>query len=252
MRIRTAVVAVCSALAALVIGIPPAQAQTGDLRIYNVTFNGGNKYITVSATGAVTVTATLAASDDAGIGKVFIGMTREGPNGELYDALHKYATCKAWNATTSTCRWSVPLDPKEFMRNRSAGIWEVTIQVQTDNDLLSHDPYQTVLVRRKSVLSINATPEPVTKNAPITVTGTIKRADWTKNTYVANSGVSVKLQFKKSGTSTWTTVKTVKSSSTGALRTTVPATADGTWRWHYSGSLTTAPWGSNGDFVDVR
>jgi hypothetical protein len=62
----------------------------------------------------------------------------------------------------------------------------------------------------------------------------------------------VKLQFRKAGTSTYTTVKTVTSSSTGALKTTVTAATDGYWRWNFAGTSTTPAAKATGDFVDVR
>lgn len=49
-----------------------------------------------------------------------------------------------------------------------------------------------------------------------------------------------------------TTVKKVMSSSTGTLRTTVKATAPGTWRWTYYGNSTAGPKSSTGDYVTVR
>ena len=43
--------------------------------------------------------------------------------------------------------------------------------------------------------------------------GALTRADWNTNTYVPHAGRSVALQFKRSGTSTYSTVKTVTTAS---------------------------------------
>ncbi|MEU6009561.1 hypothetical protein [Streptomyces sp. NPDC047453] len=62
----------------------------------------------------------------------------------------------------------------------------------------------------------------------------------------------MKLQFRKKGTSTYTTVKTVTTSSSGNLKTTVKASTDGYWRYTFAGTSTTASATAGGDYVDVR
>lgn len=62
----------------------------------------------------------------------------------------------------------------------------------------------------------------------------------------------MKLQFRKKGSTAYTTVKTVTTSSTGALRTTVKATADGYFRYTFAGTPTTPAVSAAGDFIDVR
>jgi hypothetical protein len=49
-----------------------------------------------------------------------------------------------------------------------------------------------------------------------------------KHTYTGYGSQYVKLQFRKAGSTAYTTVKTVKASTTGALNTTVTASVDGT------------------------
>ncbi|GGY74713.1 hypothetical protein [Streptomyces nitrosporeus] len=110
----------------------------------------------------------------------------------------------------------------------------------------------TAQVKRWAKATVNAGPEPVKKGGTLTVTGGLKRADWVKHSYTGVAAASVKLQFRKKGTSSYTTVKTVKSSSTGALKTTVKASADGYWRWNFGGWSTTGTAVTAGDHVDVR
>ncbi|WP_326647438.1 MULTISPECIES: hypothetical protein [unclassified Streptomyces] len=43
----------------------------------------------------------------------------------------------------------------------------------------------------------------------------------------------------------------MKASTTGALKTTVTASVDGTWRWAFGGTSTTGTAVSGGDYVDV-
>ncbi|MFD9068723.1 calcium-binding protein, partial [Streptomyces lasiicapitis] len=62
----------------------------------------------------------------------------------------------------------------------------------------------------------------------------------------------VQLQFKKKGASSYSTVKTVKSDRKGNLKTTVKASADGTFRYVFAGTSTTPAVTSAGDAIDVR
>ncbi|RLV68540.1 hypothetical protein STAN_4064 [Streptomyces sp. CBMAI 2042] len=50
----------------------------------------------------------------------------------------------------------------------------------------------------------------------------------------------------------FTTVKTVKTSSTGTLKTTVKASADGTWRYSFAGTPSTPAVSATGDYLDVK
>jgi hypothetical protein len=110
-----------------------------------------------------------------------------------------------------------------------------------------------VPVLRDAALTVNASPEPVAKNKTLTVTGKLSRADWeTLGGFHGYVGQKVRLQFRKKGATTYTTVKTVTTNSTGNLKTTVKATTDGYWRYSFAGSTTTATATAGGDYVDVR
>lgn len=129
------------------------------------------------------------------------------------------------------------------------------VVVEVDNDLDTSSRVFTdafVVKRRTSFTAINAGPEPVRKGKTLTVTGTLKVADWDANRYVALRGSTVDVQFKKKGSSSYKTVRTVKTSSTGGVRATFRATYDGTFRLSYGGSAARGPATSGGDSVDVR
>jgi hypothetical protein len=100
--------------------------------------------------------------------------------------------------------------------------------------------------------AFNASPEPVVKGKPIKIVGTLRVASWSLMKYVPQKGSTVSVQFKKAGTSTWSTVKKVVTSSTGTVSTSVTAASDGTWRLSYPGSGTRGPSTSSTDYVDVR
>ncbi len=63
---------------------------------------------------------------------------------------------------------------------------------------------------------------------------------------------SVKLQFRKKSSSTYTTLKTVKTDSKGNLKTTTTATADGYYRFSFAGNSSTQAVSAAGDLVDVQ
>ncbi|MEU6802335.1 hypothetical protein ABZ931_15140, partial [Streptomyces neyagawaensis] len=70
--------------------------------------------------------------------------------------------------------------------------------------------------------------------------------------YTGYRDQTVTLQFKAAGTTSYTDVKTVTSGTGGALSTTVKATQDGSYRYTFAGTSTTAAKTSAGDAVDVK
>ncbi|MGW3975906.1 hypothetical protein [Streptomyces mirabilis] len=74
--------------------------------------------------------------------------------------------------------------------------------------------------------------EPVKKGKTFTVKGTLTRADWETTRYSGYTGQPVALQSK----------------AKGALTTTVKAATDGSYRYKFAGTSTTA----TGDHVDVK
>lgn len=162
--------------------------------------------------------------------------------------------------TSADAEGELYIDPRWTLdSNSDATTWKVAVAARlwdkTDTKIVAEE-YLTglgsVQVKRAARVSVNASPEPVTKGGTITVTGSATRADWVKHAYTGYAGKLAKLQFRKAGTSTYTTVKTVRTSSTGALRTTVTAAADGYWRWTFSETSTTGGATAKGDYVDVK
>ncbi|MFF8032667.1 MULTISPECIES: hypothetical protein [unclassified Streptomyces] len=151
------------------------------------------------------------------------------------------------------------IDPRWTLDSTNdATTWKVAanIRVWTSDDKLKAEEnltgLGTVQVKRAARATVNASPEPVVKNKTLTVTGKLTRADWGREAYVGYGGKLAKLQFRKAGTSTYTTVKTVRADSAGSLRTTVTAAADGYWRWTFGETSTTGGATAAGDYVDVR
>lgn len=225
--------------------------------ITKVTVNGGSD-IVLGTTNTKTINVSLTASHEAGIADAYIDLWH-GTNVE--EDLDGYlgpnedrASCTAVNATTSTCKLTITVDPRDDLyANTLAGSWHVTASAFAhDGSTYWNDYYGTHRVQRFSKLTVNASPEPVVKGKTITASGKLTRANWDTHDYRGYTKQPVKLQFRKAGTTTYSTVKTVNSDSSGNLKTTVTASVDGYWRWNFAGTSTTPAVKATGDHVDVR
>ncbi|NEC89016.1 hypothetical protein [Streptomyces sp. SID12501] len=179
-----------------------------------------------------------------------------------------FSTCTATSATVATCKGDIDIYLGEDVEilNSQAGTWRAAAnavaingQASTGGDLditkigfVEKGGLATTLLQRASRLTVNATPEPVKKGKTITVTGKLTRANWDALNYGGYAAQPVKLQFRKNGASTYTTVKTIKTTTKGDLKTTVKATADGFFRYVFAGTTTTSPVSSATDFIDVK
>ncbi|MFD5815912.1 calcium-binding protein [Streptomyces sp. NPDC127038] len=255
MHIRTATAATFGSLALLTLLAPAAQADThkGDTAFTSVTFSKTTVNVGTSAVQKLTVTAT--AKDNSGI-KLMAGLKLVSSDGRLQYA--NSSTCTRPTSTTMKCVWSYDLDPDGTdyfdLRNSSAGTWHLDVETAGyDGDFYTLDSSATMKIKRFAKLATTqATPEPVARGGKLTVTGALTRADWNTNAYVGFAAQKVALQFKKSGTSTYTTVKTVTTDSAGKLKTTTTANASGTWRWHFAGTGTTSSATASGDGVALK
>ncbi|MGP2439128.1 calcium-binding protein [Streptomyces sp. JW3] len=292
MRMRATVAAVSGALALSAFAVPAAQADstadplqqrptaadvfgvdghrstarsaTALPTITSVSVNGG-KDVVVGTTNAKTFTVSVTATHASGIADAFVELWH-GTDFDTYvdGALSQnqdYATCTAASATKSTCKLTVTARPGYddelvgyLYDNALAGSWKVNVAVlANDGNVYQDTAYKTAKVKRLSKLTVNAAPEPVKKGATLTVTGKLTRADWETEKYVGiPSGQSVALQFRKASSSTYSNVKGIKTTSGGALKTTVKASSDGYHRFNYQGITSTAASVAAGDYVDVK
>ncbi|MEU0693567.1 DUF5707 domain-containing protein [Streptomyces niveus] len=279
MRIRASVAAVTGALALSALAVPAAQADdgnsvsaftrsvetdaavnpaddvSGDTTISNVVVNGG-KAVVMGATTKKTFSVSFTATDDSGIewaaAVLWHGSTFDNLDGGAVPNEDE-AVCTKVNATTSTCKQTFTVDANYDLLNKLAGGWKVWAIAQgVDADYVQKDNAKGFNLQRMSKLTVNASPEPVVKGKTITVTGALTRADWESNKYVGLSGQSVVLQFRKAGTTNYTNVKGIKSTTGGVLKTTVTASTDGYYRFTYAGIASTATVSAAGDYVDVK
>ncbi|GGR90880.1 hypothetical protein GCM10010269_32530 [Streptomyces humidus] len=266
MRIRALLVATTGAVALSALAVPAAQAAPAGPA---VTFSGvqvnGGKNVVVGPTTKVTVPASYTVTKAAGLNAnsfvtfpvLYRGTTlnESTPDDHVWIG-DEPGTCTASSPTVLKCTATLQFRPKstEFadLTNAVAGTWKIGAAAINADGLTTKTNAGTIQVQRQAKLTVDAAPEPVKKGKVITVTGALTRANWDTNRYAGYSGQSVKLQFRKKGSSTYSTVKTVKSSATGGLKTTVTASVDGYYRFVFAGTSTTPAVSAAGDFVDVK
>ncbi|WP_371667088.1 hypothetical protein OG985_05440 [Streptomyces sp. NBC_00289] len=265
MRIRPVVTVVCLATALSASASIPAAAQAADrsaapsdTTFSNVVVNGGED-IVLGLTTRKTITITWTATDPDGVAASWAYLWH-GPNTDDADGVLPYyapagtCTVSPTDPTTSACTVSFGVDAaRSFGHNGLAGTWKVLAGAQdASDDWTEIDAAGTAQFKRYAKLTVNASPEPVQKGKTITVTGKLTRANWESGTYTGYQGRSVNLQFRKKGSTTYTTLKTITSGSGGALKTTTKARTDGYFRFAFPGTVTTGSSTAAGDFVDVR
>ncbi|MEU6538079.1 hypothetical protein [Streptomyces sp. NPDC047000] len=244
-----------------------------DLTFSNVKVNKGKPIvagISNAVSAPVTYTVTHAVGIDVNAGDFYMdvelyrGSSYDDPTGLLIG--DDWPTCTAVSTTQDTCTGTIDIYPHDDLVNADATTWKAggyaldfNGQDPTDENLdmskvgfASQGDLATTKLQRYSKLTVNAAPEPVKKNKTVTVTGSLTRANWETHKYAGYTNQPVKLQFRKKGSSTYTTLKTVTSSSTGALKTTTTATVDGYYRYSFAGTSTTPAVNATGDYVDVQ
>lgn len=223
---------------------PQGDERVGATRISNVVVNGG-KRVELTDAPLQEFKAKFTATDPSGTvsGDMYLYKgSYDTPDAVLHGTWP--AACAKVNATTSTCEAHFAyIQPRWTLgRNSLAGTWKLAAWAESADGTSHADLHaaKSVSVVRDATLTANAAPEPVAKGKTLTITGKLSRVDWeTRGGYHGYAGQAVKLQFRKKGTSTYTTVKTVTTSSTGNLKTTAKASTDGYWRYAFIGTSTT-------------
>ncbi|MFF2214878.1 hypothetical protein [Streptomyces antibioticus] len=252
-----AVVAGGAAIVFTGVATVPAGAAEGGVSFSRVTVNGG-KPIVIGVNEEVEVRAAFRMTTKL---KFDFGPTVLPYRGKLESGDRLYSAvitsdCKVVDKAKGICdvdEW-LYIDPRHVdFGNEDAGTWKTAAQVYLPGNAQDIDDVNLPLqVKRATRVTVNASPEPVAAGKTLTVTGRVTRANWNTHTYQGYAGRTVSLQFKAAGASSYTTVKKVTSSGTGALKTTVKATKPGTWRWTYYGNSTSGAKSSTGDYVAVR
>ncbi len=270
--------AVSGALALTGLAAPAALADSPDLAFGAVTVNN-DKSIVVGTNATVTVPVTYSFTRPSDLvidyKNNFLGVILyRGSLADPANALESSSnapTCTTTATTettvTESCRTTLTVDPREQLHSAAdATAWKAAaVYVRSYMDMDDSDGHisfetgvdawvnlGTAKLQRKAGLGTNATPEPVVKGKTLTVKGKLTRADWAKGTFTGYKDQKVILQFKAKGAASYTDVKTITSGTGGALSTTVKATKDGSYRYKFAGTSTTAAKTSAADYVDVK
>ncbi|MEV6050287.1 hypothetical protein [Streptomyces sp. NPDC052107] len=276
MRIRATVAAVSGALALTALAVPAAQAVTDSGAPYTLNASFSNvsiaKSIKVGTTNEVTVaySYTLTHGTDVNIAAkdfytdafLYHG-TYSDTAPELYG--DNPATCTATSSTTATCKGSINIYPADGdLKNAWAGSWSAAAEAVAFNGQDQQNPDMskvgfkdqsglgTSLVQRYSKLTTTVSSTSVYKGKSVTVSGKLTRADWEHHTYNNFGGQPVKLQFRKAGTSTYTTIKTVTTDTYGNVKTTATVNSSGYWRYSFAGVSTTPAVSATGVYVAAK
>ncbi|MEU1601116.1 hypothetical protein ABZ468_52645 [Streptomyces sp. NPDC005708] len=276
MRIRATVAAVSGALAISALAVPAAQAVTDSGTPYTLDASFSNvsiaKAIKVGTTNEVSVsysytlmhgsTVNIAANDFYTDAFLYHG-TYSDTAPELYG--DNPATCTATSSTTATCKGSINIYPTDAdPKIADAGSWNVAAEAVAFNGQDQQNPdmskvgYKdqsglgTTLVQRYSKLTTTVSSTSVYKGKTFTASGKLSRANWDDNLYHGYTKQPVKLQFRKAGTTTYTTIKTVYTDSYGNLKTTATANYSGYWRYSFAGTSTTPAVSATGVYVGVK
>lgn len=242
-----------------------------DLTFSNTKVNNG-KPIVVGTSNHVAAPVTFTLNHAANIDitaddflmTVFLYRGSSDDPAELYG--NALPTCTVVTSTKATCKSTIDIYPADgYLINADAASWKAegtAVAYNGQNPEKPKDPGKigykiqdglaTTKLQRYSKLTVNASPEPVKKGKTVTVTGSLTRANWETGKYAGYGSQSVKLQFRKKGSSTYTTLKTIKSGSTGTLKTTTKATVDGYYRYSFAGTSTTPAVNATADYVDVK
>ncbi|QFQ99784.1 hypothetical protein F9278_30610 [Streptomyces phaeolivaceus] len=271
-RRTVAVAALVGALGLSVLNAPTAQAADTGITVSDIVINKG-KPIVVGTTKEVRPSVTFNIALPAGLSTANPSGYTAHPftyRGDLRKAVDTGAgyigpgiyTCFEVDARHARCEGEFHIDPhwsrKQVDTNSAATTWKtaVVMRLWKASGGLKTEEYETrsktVQLKRAAKATVGATPETVTKGKKITVTGKLTRANWSTKKYGGYSGRTVSLQYRASDATSFKTVKKVTTSSTGGLKTTVNASADGFYRWVYYGNTTTGTATSPVAYVDVR
>ena len=258
-------VALAGVLALGAYAAPPAAAADTGIKVSNLVVNHG-KPIIVGTTAEVTPDFTYYMSWPSGPKLPDVDAfpflyhdttaAKGADDGGIYTGS---TTCYEDGTHAADCDGELYIDPPYRLdSNNDATTWKIAVSARiwgADGQPKSQEyltGFGSVQVKRAGKATVNASPEPVAKGKKLTVSGRLTRADWVRHTYTGFGGKSAKLQFRKAGSSTYSTVKIVQADSAGYLKTTVTAAADGYWRWTYGETSTTGGATAADDYVDVR
>lgn len=238
-------------------GPAPATAlRTGPVSVSGVTVN--NNHPLVVGTTGVMFPARFVVNTSTGLESVAVTLHHGGydrPDGLM--SAEAQCTLRSGTTTIHDCTAEFTLDGGQALGlNKLAGTWSAGVLVQgveRSTQFQGPAPAGALTLQRSTALTIAATPQPIARGRTLTVTGKLSGAAWEYGAPSGLAGQKVELQFKKAGSgTTWSTLATAWTDTTGAVSIRRAAWNDGAWRLHYTGNANTAGSYSWADNVDVR
>lgn len=191
--------------------------------IVGMTSKGAIFDISVAATDNIEIARVVVGlMDTTGKYAKPVGVQAELIRGMSWEGTYRARVTMPTNVPLGT--WNVSAFAEDTSGNRSTGVTTV------------RDSF--VLKYATRIAGLNADPEPVRKGAALTVRGKLQQA--VVSGWGGYAGRSVAVQFRKTGTTTWTTIGTVTSSVTGAFSFATKARAGGQWRAVFKGDANRA------------
>ncbi len=220
--------------------------------------NGGGSVI-VGTAKTIRYPVDITVKDNSGVKGLTHVSTFNKTSAYTFATWNDDSRCTKKSATTSVCRATLTIDPTwiadsdDIDSNKVAGVWQVNATVKAnDGDYWISDHIAEYKVKRAAQLTTVIAPEKVAKNAKVTVTGKLARANWEDRKYHGYPGQQVKLQFRKKGAAHYSTVRTVTTGNLGQLTIKVTVASAGIWRWYFPGTTTTSLKTSAGDTLNLR
>ena len=263
MRISIAAPALAGALVLGAVAVPTAAfAATAAPVITKVV----SPSLTLGLHGKITLGVTVTATDAKGIKAIYaepypLNLSKQEHavptladlKADASDDLLKVKSHTATSQTAGITATENVTKPSQLPPNILAGAWGVAVLVVA-NDGTSTFKAQagTFDWKRADTLSSKVSATRVHKGGKLTVTGRLNRVNWDKRVYQGYGAQTVRLEFRKTGAKTWTTVKLVKSSKTGTLSATVKDSTGGSWRYVYAGNSTSGAASSAQTWVGLK
>jgi hypothetical protein len=263
MRVCIAAPALAGALVLGAVAVPTAAFATTAKPVIS---KATSLSATLGLSGTITLGVTVSAKDASGIKAIYaepypLAYAKE-PGavptaGDLTsDAADNLLKVKSHTATTQTAGVT---DTEKFTKagdlppNEVAGTLGVAVLVVAKDGSTTYNAKATTFSwKRADKLTSKVSATKVVKGANLTVKGQLNRANWTKDTYQGYAAQGVSLEFRKTGSTVWTTVKVVQSGKTGALSATVKDSKSGSWRYVFVGNSTSGAAASAASTVGLK
>lgn len=233
-------VAAVGAVALLLVPATVPETSRGDTALVSVVVNQG-RTVELGPGETRTFPVEVTASDRSGIRAVDpIGLW--GPN---------YATLKVsplacaplpGTASASRCTGEATATASAHgLFDDQAGTWFVDLRIRAaDGDRYVSKSAGGFSLKRTALLDSATLTASAPVGTPVQALARLQRATWEHPGYLPQQGATAYLQFRPTGSPTWTTVATATTDADGRLDVKVPAVRSGAFQWYAPGDKWTA------------